>query len=273
MREISVIKGRILQYLESKGITKYTFYKVTGVANGILSQPNGISEDTLQRFLRNYEEVNGDWLLRGVGPMLRTGAYPAYPASGAADQNQLHDTYASYNGKGAPQRAAEIPVADLSAAAEAETAFASAETIRIPDFMPERGFYLCFRTEGEAMCPTLQEGGYIVCRLLPEEEWTRIDDGSVCVLVTQENKCYVRRVRTLPVNGGGFTALADNGDTRSYPALRFDAEDLRRIWKVEWYLTPSLTPASDPRDKKVRFLEEEVNDLKHRVNRLLPPQK
>lgn len=270
MREISVIKGRILQYLESKGITKYTFYKVTGVANGILSQPNGISEDTLRRFLRNYEDVNGDWLLRGEGPMLRIRTYPSFKSSGITDQ--LHDVCGAYNGKSVGGKAAGIPIADLRAAAETDpTAFAAAETIRVPGFMPEKGVYLCFRTEDEAMCPTLQEGGYIVCRLLSEDEWTALDERSVCVLATQEDRCYIRRLRALPENEGGFTALADNYDTRNYPALRFRKEDIHRIWKVEWYMTSSLTPTADLCNKKVRFLEEELSDLKHRVNRLISP--
>ena len=271
MREISVIKGRILQYLESKGITKYTFYKVTGVANGILSQPNGISEDTLQRFLRNYEDVNGDWLLRGEGPMLRTWLHPTYKTADETDPDQLRDVRASYNGAGTCP-AAGIPVADLSAAAEAQTVYSGAETIRVPGFMPERGFYLCFRTEDEAMRPTLQEGGYIVCRLLGEDEWAQLDERSVCVLVTQRNECLIRRLRPLPENEGGFAALADNYDTRSYPVLRFGKGDLRRIWKAEWYMTPSLVPTADLCNKKMLALEEEVSSLKHRVNRLIPPK-
>ena len=47
MRDFSVLKQRILQYLDFKGITKYECYKNTGITNGVLSQPNGMSEDNL----------------------------------------------------------------------------------------------------------------------------------------------------------------------------------------------------------------------------------
>lgn len=71
MREISVIKQRILLYLDFKGITKYKFYQETGVTNGILSQSNGISEDNLLKFLSVYRDISLDWLLTGEGAMLK----------------------------------------------------------------------------------------------------------------------------------------------------------------------------------------------------------
>lgn len=71
MREKSIIKKRILQYLESKGISKYEFYQKTGVSNGVLSQKSGMSEENTLRFLSYYEDVNPEWLLIGKGDMLK----------------------------------------------------------------------------------------------------------------------------------------------------------------------------------------------------------
>lgn len=73
MREISILKERILQYLDSKGITKYEFYKNTGISNGILSQKNGLSEENQLRFLSYYTDINPTWLLTGKGEMLVGG--------------------------------------------------------------------------------------------------------------------------------------------------------------------------------------------------------
>jgi hypothetical protein len=70
MREILVLKKRILQYLGLKGITKYEFYQKTGISNGILSQKNGLSEDNLLRFLSYYPDINYKWLLTGEGEIL-----------------------------------------------------------------------------------------------------------------------------------------------------------------------------------------------------------
>lgn len=71
MREFSIIKKRILQYLEFKGISKYKFYQETGITNGILSQSNGISEDSVLKFLSYYRDISAEWLLTGEGEMLK----------------------------------------------------------------------------------------------------------------------------------------------------------------------------------------------------------
>ncbi|MBO7441165.1 MAG: transcriptional regulator [Bacteroidales bacterium] len=72
MREFSIIKQKILQYLDFKGISKYKFYQETGITNGILSQNNGISEDNLLRFLSVYKDISAEWLMRDEGSMLKT---------------------------------------------------------------------------------------------------------------------------------------------------------------------------------------------------------
>lgn len=73
MRDFSVIKKRILQYLEFKGITEYKFHQDTGITNGILSQSNGLSEDNILKFLSGYPDISPDWLLTGRGSMERVG--------------------------------------------------------------------------------------------------------------------------------------------------------------------------------------------------------
>ena len=64
------MKERILQFLDSKRVTKYEFYKNTGISNGILSQKNGLSEENQMRLLSYYSEINPAWLLTGKGEML-----------------------------------------------------------------------------------------------------------------------------------------------------------------------------------------------------------
>lgn len=68
----SSIKQNILAYLDKNNITQYQCYKDTGITRGVLSQPSGISEENLMRFLAHYTDVSPDWLLTGEGPMLRS---------------------------------------------------------------------------------------------------------------------------------------------------------------------------------------------------------
>lgn len=66
-RDFSVIKERIIQYIEYKGDNRAQFYKKSGVTNGILSQSNGVTEDTLMKFLNFYTDINLEWLFFGTG--------------------------------------------------------------------------------------------------------------------------------------------------------------------------------------------------------------
>lgn len=71
MREKSLIKKNILQFLDYKGIKKATFYKETGITHGVIDQNNGMSEENLRRFLTKYPEVSTQWLIFGIGEMIK----------------------------------------------------------------------------------------------------------------------------------------------------------------------------------------------------------
>jgi len=72
MRDFSIIKQKILQYLDCKGISKYKFYQETGITNGILSQSNGLSEENTFKFLSIYRDISLNWLFYDEGSMLNT---------------------------------------------------------------------------------------------------------------------------------------------------------------------------------------------------------
>lgn len=72
MQEKSLIKKNILKFLDSKGISKYEFYKQTGITRGILDQNNGMNEENTARFLAVYKEVSAEWLITDRGEMLKS---------------------------------------------------------------------------------------------------------------------------------------------------------------------------------------------------------
>lgn len=71
MQENSSIKRNILQFLDFKGISKYQFYKNTGITRGVLDSDGGMSEDNTARFIAYYPEVSIEWLITGKGDMLK----------------------------------------------------------------------------------------------------------------------------------------------------------------------------------------------------------
>lgn len=86
MKEISILKKKILQYIDYKGITKYKFYHDTGVSNSVLSQDSGLSESNILRILSYYKDLSADWLFRDEGEMIRN----AIPLEYKTDDKQEH---------------------------------------------------------------------------------------------------------------------------------------------------------------------------------------
>jgi len=71
MSKNSLIKQNILQYIDYKRITKYKFYKLTGITRGFLDSSSGSSEETIAKFIAYFKDVNISWLLTGEGEMLK----------------------------------------------------------------------------------------------------------------------------------------------------------------------------------------------------------
>jgi len=71
MQEKSLIKKNILQFLEKQNISKYQFYKETGITRGVLDQNNGMSEENTAKFLAYYTNINVEWLITGNGPIFK----------------------------------------------------------------------------------------------------------------------------------------------------------------------------------------------------------
>jgi hypothetical protein len=65
-----MIRERILKYLESKGISRYKFYQITGLSNGFLDKDGAIGSDKCEIIIYHFNDINPRWLLTGDGEML-----------------------------------------------------------------------------------------------------------------------------------------------------------------------------------------------------------
>lgn len=167
-QEKSQIKRNISLYLHRKGVSDYEFYKKSGITRGVLSQPNGISEDNISRFLAYAPDVNVVWLLTGEGEMFNTsdGMPPV-----------AHQTYNPKEG---------IPLIPFSAMAGAlmgeQTALEyECERYVVPAFS---GADFLMQVKGSSMVPTYISGDIVACRRVPMSD-----------LFFQWNKPYVLDTR------------------------------------------------------------------------------
>ncbi len=72
---LSEIKRRIFEYLKIKGISKTSFYEVSGIAASNFKGTGATSElggDKIAKILTLYEDLNADWLLTGRGNIFAT---------------------------------------------------------------------------------------------------------------------------------------------------------------------------------------------------------
>ena len=65
------IRERILKYLEFRNISRYRFYKETGLSNGFLDKEGAINSDNCEKICSCYKDINPEWLVIGKGDMVR----------------------------------------------------------------------------------------------------------------------------------------------------------------------------------------------------------
>lgn len=165
-REISVIKERILEYLDNKGISKYECYQNTGITNGVLSQKSGISEDNILRFLSYYKDISYEWLLTGHGDMLKTDI----------DDKQKH--ILSDISKQELETRPRIP---MDAAAGSLTMASDGVTIndceQIPVIKAFARYDFTIVTRGDSMYPEYHSGDELACLFVKNTsfiQWGRV---------------------------------------------------------------------------------------------------
>lgn len=65
-------KEKIKQYLNSKGISKNSFYQKTGFSVGFLDSGRSLGADKLRTIIDNYPDLSLEWLVLDKGDMTKT---------------------------------------------------------------------------------------------------------------------------------------------------------------------------------------------------------
>lgn len=174
-QEKSQIKRNISLYLHKKGVSDYEFYKKSGITRGILSQPNGISEDNISRFLAYAPDVNVVWLLTGEGEMFKTS------------EGMPHVAHQTENPKEG------IPLIPLDAMAgyfegEMQVLLRDCERYIVPG-MPRADFLITVK--GDSMMPSYFPGDIVACVRVPIKD-VFFQFGRVYVLDTNQGAIIKR---------------------------------------------------------------------------------
>ena len=152
--------GRIKQYLYFKGISKYKFYQDIDVANGFLGKGKNIGTDKCEKIIYQYPDLNIEWLITGVGPMLRTLCV-------AKDNAAVDEKFSTKTDRDLPSR--QIPLYDINATADLvsltidDSRQSPLGYVQVPD-LPHCDGALYIR--GDSMYPVLVSGDIILFKFI-----------------------------------------------------------------------------------------------------------
>lgn len=180
-QNISPIKQRILYFAGTLGISKRDFYAKIGVSRGTLESKTGITEDVIAKFFAAYPEVSIEWLMLGVGEMLKTNHLLQHNAVAKvpviehkdcdlSDVKRLSDLQDTPTRPRIPLDAAagSLSIA-LSSVSESDC-----EQIPIIPTLPKYDFTIVAR--GDSMTPDILSGDELACRFINEKgfiQWGR----------------------------------------------------------------------------------------------------
>lgn len=159
-----------------------------------------------------------------------------------------------------------VPVVDISVAAghgfDNPDYMEEVDAIYFPKSMIHSGqTYLCVRIKGESMAPTLQDGGYLVIRLLDRSEWQYIREGYVYVISDTEGRSYVKRLKNRLSEHGFIVCTSDNPDVTRYRNFHLFENEINTVWYAEWYVSAKMPNIHTHYYNKVNELEDKYDDI------------
>lgn len=151
MQHFSPIKQRIIETLENKGVSKYQFYKESGITRGVLDKDSGISEDNIAKFIAHFPDIDTHWLITGERK------------NGTITENE-----GRFNITLIPQHLS----AGFPAIINDRIELSKLRRFTLPQLMYEMGDFFCFPIKGDSMHPTVKDKEWVIAKaknLKPEE--------------------------------------------------------------------------------------------------------
>ena len=167
------IGERLLNFIESKGISRRKFYNSIGVSSGFLSKKKNIGSDKIESILRTYPEINIKWLILGEGNMF---------------SEKEQNTSFSHT----------MPVIDIHSIAEEEFQAYHQDIKNIDTISLGKSFEECsavVQIWGDSMAPVFLAGDLAILRQVPNINY--LQWGHVHLVVTK-NQHFFKCVQNNP---------------------------------------------------------------------------
>jgi phage repressor protein C with HTH and peptisase S24 domain len=109
-----------------------------------------------------------------------------------------------------------------------------------PGINPRGAEWRWFEVQGESMEPTLYEGDYLLCSMVPQDDWQNLENYYLHVIVAKGSmwvKRVFRKSKTV------WVLISDNKKIKKEHIQRdIPVEDIREVWKVRRHLNARMPP-------------------------------
>lgn len=202
----STVKGRLLTYLQHKGISQTLFSERMGVSPTYIgAMRKGLSLNKLQKLSEHFPDLNREWLMYGSGQMLVSETEEP-----SVDVKQY-----------------EVPMLPVSAYAGNlqmwSNGVRSADCEKVMAPVPDADFAI--RISGDSMEPRFHDGSVILIKRINEKAF--IPWGNPMVIDT-ENGVLVKVV--LP--GSNDSLIEARSVNTIYPPLQIPTESIYGIYRI-----------------------------------------
>lgn len=208
-RDLSTVKGRLIQFLREKNITQTEFCKNLGVAPTYIgAMRKGLSPKKLAQVFQLYPDLNRDWLMFGEGEMFIEPDDEKSPA--------------------APTDGYEVRMLPVEAFAGGLKNWSDS----VSDYQCERiispipGVDFAIRISGDSMEPEFHDGSTILIKRINEKAF--IPWGNPMV-IDSENGVLVKLVYPLPDDEESIEARSLNP---KYPPFSIPTSSIYGLYRV-----------------------------------------
>lgn len=183
----------------------------------ILGGRANASTDNVALLSRTYG-VSADWLLLGVGSMMRQGDVPS-PRSTQSPKET------------APRAAGSLPLIPITALAgfngidEPGVSLDECTHYLVPEFAQSGADFL-IRIQGVSMTPTFISGDLVACRKLEPNAW--IDYGEAYVIDGVQG-VMIKRIFVNPSNPDSLLCRSDNPDVPEFSVAKSEVRSLSKV--------------------------------------------
>lgn len=197
---ISTDKQKIIQYLDFKDISKNKFYKETSFSNGFLDSGSSFSVENLRIILDKYRDLNPEWLLTGVGEMIK---------------KPLDKLPIESNNENVRNLIPAVEIETIGGFGSGNFSIDKTDIVGyydIPLFKNKKVDFIC-PVRGNSMLPRYQPGDQVACKIITENSFIQWNE--IHVVATREQGILLKRIRK-SIREGYLTMVSEDKEYEAF---------------------------------------------------------